>query len=78
MLKAIMWKLLFVFFVFLRLAKCIDQYISERQEGSSKIDPRLEDVVQSMFNKCYSDNESEQVSGVISHSKGYRNSFRVL
>jgi 26S proteasome regulatory subunit N2 len=44
-----------------RLAKCIDQYISKRQEGVEKIDSRLEDIVQKMFNKCYADGESEQV-----------------
>ncbi len=56
-----MSKLLFVCFIYLREAKCIDQYIAERQAEPTKIDPRLEDIVQSMFNKCYADNESEQV-----------------
>lgn len=48
------------------LAKCIDEYICKRQQGVEKIDPRLEDIVQKMFNKCYADGESEQVSFLFS------------
>ena len=60
------------------LAKCIDQYISKRQQGVEKIDSRLEDIVQNMFNKCYADGESEQVDILFTDFLGDWNSFRSL
>ncbi|RKO87811.1 hypothetical protein BDK51DRAFT_28293, partial [Blyttiomyces helicus] len=48
------------------IAKCIDKYIALRIEKHEKpndaiqIDPRLEDVVQRMFARCYADAEYKQ------------------
>lgn len=49
-------------------AKCIDKYISLRVQqyedpaGGHEIDPRLQDVVERMFKRCYDDGEFKQVN----------------
>jgi len=49
------------------LAKCIDKYISLRVKqyedptSNTQIDPRLQDVVERMFQRCYDDGEFKQV-----------------
>lgn len=49
------------------LAKCIDKYIAlktqqvEDPSVAVKIDPRLEEVVQRMFQRCFTDGEYKQV-----------------
>ncbi|KAG9293368.1 hypothetical protein G9A89_007614 [Geosiphon pyriformis] len=52
------------------ISKCIDRYISLRFEqyenpsGGTEIDPRLEDVVERMFRRCYDDGEYKQAIGI--------------
>ena len=48
------------------VAKCIDKYISLKTSQfedptSIKIDPRLEDVVQRMFLRCFENGDYQQV-----------------
>lgn len=51
----------------LQLAKCIDKYISlriqeqEDSQNAEPVDPRLKDVVEKMFDRCYQDSEYKQV-----------------
>ena len=58
------------------LAKCIDKYIAlktqqvEEPKAGVIIDPRLEDVVQRMFQRCFADAEYQQV-GFQSFSRGF-------
>ncbi|KAG0327315.1 proteasome regulatory particle base subunit [Dissophora globulifera] len=52
------------------VSKCIDKYISlrvqEQQEPSNAepMDPRLKDVVEKMFDRCYQDSEYKQAVGI--------------
>lgn len=62
----------FLFFFFLLLAKCIDEYIRLRVLNNEKkasaeavtIDARLENVVGRMFERCYADGEYRQAMGI--------------
>jgi len=55
-----------IYLVFL-LAKCIDKYIALRNQehedpqNVEPMDPRLKDVVEKMFDRCYQDSEYKQV-----------------
>lgn len=57
----------FDLFGFFFLAKCIDKYIALRNQGHEDpqnvepMDPRLKDVVEKMFDRCYQDGEYKQV-----------------
>ncbi|KAF9914367.1 proteasome regulatory particle base subunit [Lobosporangium transversale] len=51
------------------VSKCIDKYIAlrtqEQQEQSAEpLDPRLKDVVEKMFDRCYQDGEYKQAVGI--------------
>ncbi|CAG8546793.1 14325_t:CDS:10 [Funneliformis mosseae] len=52
------------------ISKCIDKYISlrvkkyEDHTSDVQIDPRLQDVVERMFQRCYDDGEFEQAIGI--------------
>ncbi|KAJ3041541.1 hypothetical protein HDV00_009016 [Rhizophlyctis rosea] len=52
------------------ISKCIDKYIEDRvaqrehPSEAASVDPRLEDVVQRMFERCYTDREYKQVIGI--------------
>ncbi|KAF9982892.1 proteasome regulatory particle base subunit [Mortierella antarctica] len=52
------------------VSKCIDKYITlrvqeqEAPEAAEPIDPRLEDVVEKMFERCYQDGEYKQAVGI--------------
>jgi 26S proteasome regulatory subunit N2 len=52
------------------VAKCIDQYIQQRMalsDGKAEakpIDPRLEAVVEKMFDRCFRDHEYKQAAGI--------------
>lgn len=51
------------------IAKCIDEYITHHQRAvkdgvEPKIDPRLLDIVERMYQRCYSDGAFEQAIGV--------------
>ena len=50
------------------IAKCIDQYTKGRialEEGSAQaVDPRLEDIVNRMFNRCFEDKQFKQAIGI--------------
>ncbi|ORX50506.1 26S proteasome regulatory complex, non-ATPase subcomplex, Rpn2/Psmd1 subunit [Hesseltinella vesiculosa] len=51
------------------ISKCIDKYISLRQqepnaENVEEIDPRLQDIVERMFQRCAQDGEYEQAIGI--------------
>ncbi|KAI8839741.1 armadillo-type protein [Chytriomyces cf. hyalinus JEL632] len=48
------------------VSKCIDQYITLRKspETAETIDPRLEEVVQRMFQVCHQDGEFKQALGI--------------
>lgn len=55
-------------------AKCIDKYIALRTkqaEGDMEedIDPRLQDVVERMFQRCADDQEYEQAIGIALESR---------
>ena len=55
-----------------RIAKCIDKYITLREEqyqadaapGKDTVDVRLRSVVERMFKKCFDDKEFRQAIGV--------------
>lgn len=55
-------------FVQTMIAKCIDKYMSLRQQGSS-IEPRLASVVDRMFERCFNDGEYKQALGVAFQSR---------
>ncbi|RIB20457.1 armadillo-type protein [Gigaspora rosea] len=52
------------------ISKCIDKYISLRVQeydnpsSAQQIDPRLQDVVERMFQRCYDDGEYKQAIGI--------------
>ncbi|KAI9101952.1 armadillo-type protein [Phlyctochytrium arcticum] len=50
------------------ISKCIDKYIElrgrQREDKSVTIDPRLENIVQRMFQRCYDDGEYKQAIGI--------------
>ncbi|CAG8688334.1 13834_t:CDS:10, partial [Gigaspora margarita] len=52
------------------ISKCIDKYISLRVQeydnssSAQPIDPRLQDVVERMFQRCYDDGEFKQAIGI--------------
>ena len=54
-----------------RLAKCIDKYIHLRTStaDSNAIDPRLQDIVERMFQRCADDYEYEQAIGIALESR---------
>jgi len=43
---------------------CIDTYITQRVAGDAKIDPRMEGIVDRMFQKCIRDKQCKQALGV--------------
>ena len=55
---------------FLSTAKCIDHYTKlrvhnlEHTDDTKDIDPRLESIVDRMFQRCYDDQEFKQVVGI--------------
>ncbi|CAG8442804.1 7968_t:CDS:10 [Ambispora gerdemannii] len=57
------------------ISKCIDRYITlrvkhyEGPSGEIEIDPRLEDVVERMFQRCYDDDEFKQAIGIALESR---------
>ncbi|KAI9360703.1 armadillo-type protein [Pilaira anomala] len=53
------------------ISKCIDKYINIRAASamSEKIDPRLEDIVERMFQRCAEDCEYEQAIGIALESR---------
>ncbi|CAO3644071.1 unnamed protein product [Cunninghamella echinulata] len=57
------------------ISKCIDKYIYLRQQEPSSdgmaedIDPRLQDVVERMFQRCANDGEYEQAIGIALESR---------
>lgn len=57
--------------IFSYVAKCIDKYINIRAASamSEKIDPRLEDIVERMFQRCAEDCEYEQAIGIALESR---------
>jgi len=61
------WILIVDFPLVLPLAKCIDKYIALRvqeyqdPQNAEPLDPRLKDVVEKMFTRCYQDGEFKQV-----------------
>jgi hypothetical protein len=65
-------KLSFSTFSF-ELAQCIDKYILLRQQASEgmaeDIDPRLQDIVERMFQRCAQDEEYEQAIGIALESR---------
>ncbi|KAI8369483.1 armadillo-type protein [Radiomyces spectabilis] len=46
------------------ISKCIDKYIALREEETEEIDPRLQAVVERMFQRCADDEEYEQAIGI--------------
>jgi 26S proteasome regulatory subunit N2 len=50
------------------LAKCIDEYTAQRRrletEPELVIDPRMENIIEQMFQRCYKDSCYEQAIGV--------------
>ncbi|KAG0222249.1 armadillo-type protein [Mortierella sp. GBAus27b] len=52
------------------VSKCIDKYIALRvqehqdPQNAEPVDPRLKDVVEKMFDKCYQDGEFKQAVGI--------------
>lgn len=63
--------LIFFFLFSENLAKCIDKYINLRTstEIPEKIDPRLQDIVERMFQRCAEDCEYEQAIGIALESR---------
>ncbi|KAG0240325.1 proteasome regulatory particle base subunit [Actinomortierella wolfii] len=56
------------------ISKCIDRYIHLRsaedgQDDAEKMDPRLENVVEKMFERCYKDGEYKQAVGIAIESR---------
>ncbi|KAI8977190.1 armadillo-type protein [Mycotypha africana] len=54
------------------ISKCIDKYItlrSESEDPDSAVDPRLEDIVERMFQRCVDDCEFEQAIGIALESR---------
>lgn len=52
------------------LAQCIDKYIALRnQDSGEEIDPRLQNVVERMFQRCIDDGEYKQAIGIALESK---------
>ncbi|CAG8455290.1 13893_t:CDS:10 [Ambispora leptoticha] len=57
------------------ISKCIDRYINLRVESYEnptsgiEIDPRLEEVVERMFQRCYDDGEFKQAIGIALESR---------
>ena len=56
------------------IAKCIDKYISLRTrqttgDNTEEIDPRLQNIVERMFQRCSDDHEYEQAIGVALESR---------
>ncbi|GAA5807641.1 hypothetical protein MFLAVUS_001011 [Mucor flavus] len=53
------------------ISKCIDKYINLRTslDMSEKIDPRLQDIVERMFQRCAEDCEYEQAIGIALESR---------
>ena len=55
--------------------KCIDSYIEKRvllvdkKEENTKIDPKMEEVIDRMFSKCYFDQTFKQAIGVAVESR---------
>ncbi|KAL9644481.1 hypothetical protein ABK040_009347 [Willaertia magna] len=50
------------------IGKCIDTYIRVRQSGQ-KEDPRLTDIVERMFDKCFQEGEYKQALGIALESR---------
>lgn len=52
-------------------AKCIDSYIQQsvKQQESAGIDKRLQDIVERMFDRCFSDGEFKQALGIAIESR---------
>ena len=49
------------------IVKCIDHYTKQRTgppDSGSAIDPRLEDIVNRMFNRCFEDKQYKQAIGI--------------
>ncbi|KAI8983856.1 armadillo-type protein [Pilobolus umbonatus] len=51
------------------ISKCIDKYIHLRTSSDNTIDPRLQDIVERMFQRCADDYEYEQAIGIALESK---------
>ncbi|KAF9388786.1 proteasome regulatory particle base subunit [Podila verticillata] len=57
------------------VSKCIDKYIALRNQGHEDphnvepMDPRLKDVVEKMFDRCYQDGEYKQAVGIALESR---------
>lgn len=52
------------------IAQCIDKYIALRnQDSGEEIDPRLQNVVERMFQRCIDDGEYKQAIGIALESK---------
>jgi 26S proteasome regulatory subunit N2 len=55
--------------------KCIDKYIEKRvaivdkKEEGIQIDPKMENVINKMFERCYQDNQFNQAIGVALESR---------
>lgn len=46
------------------IATCVDGYIVKMKQDRSNMDPRMEEIVEKMYQKCYEDGELEQALGV--------------
>ncbi|KAG0345034.1 proteasome regulatory particle base subunit [Podila humilis] len=57
------------------VSKCIDKYIAQRiqdhedPQNAEPMDPRLKDVVEKMFDRCYKDEEYKQAVGIALESR---------
>jgi 26S proteasome regulatory subunit N2 len=53
------------------LAQCIDKYIAlrEQDDQSEDVDPRLQSIVERMFQRCIDDGEYKQAIGIALESK---------
>jgi 26S proteasome regulatory subunit N2 len=51
------------------VSKCIDTYIAQRSKGEQNIDPRLQDIVERMFDRCFADGEYKQALGIAIESR---------
>ena len=63
-----------IYFIFLIIAKCIDEYIILRNKQTLDdkaivIDKRLENIVEKMFTRCYNDNAYDQALGIAMESR---------
>jgi 26S proteasome regulatory subunit N2 len=63
-------ELVLYFFSLLHTAKCIDKYVELRtQSEPAEIDPRMEEVMERMFQRCYTDGCYNHAIGIALDSR---------